>query len=136
MYHCGLASVARGAGHAPILVMMFLGIFRHLRANGYERGYAKVSNPKIAATFRKLERLTGLRGVFSARAQVEPSTFSNDGHAPFSEYEFPIVLYSWPMTFTKGRHNQSAMSLLSLPKMVLGLIKRNARGSLIPFKVR
>ncbi len=136
VYHCGLASVARGTGHAPILVMMFLGIFRHLRASGYKRGYAKVSNPRIAATFRKLERLTGIHGVFSARAKVEASTFCHDGDVPFSGREFPIVLYSWPMTFTKGRHNESALRLLSLPKVVLGLTQQSGVSSLIPFKVR
>ena len=95
-FHSGLAAVHAQEGNAAILMMMMLSATKTLKARGYTKGYAKVTNEAVVRRFQKLERLAR-RAVFRCLKQVKPSDFEWQGAKPFQSLKGSSYLYAWEL---------------------------------------
>ncbi len=59
LFYCDLAATDPKIADKHVLAALTLGIFDHMTARGFKRGYAKVTNPRMIERLRGFERLLG-----------------------------------------------------------------------------
>lgn len=99
MVYCALAAVKPGRHKAPILGLMTVAVSTLMVPRGYSKGYAKVTNPRIIANFRKLERLLG-RTVFTVTLEKSDKDFPPGRFAPL--VDFYVAVVHWNLAFLNG----------------------------------
>ena len=78
VYYCGLAAVAPDQSRSGILlILMILECYAQLKAKGYHRGFARVTNARIGRQMKKIERIFRRR-IFTWSAEIFPAEFDGD----------------------------------------------------------
>jgi hypothetical protein len=117
MVYCALAAVKPGRHEAPILGMMTTAVTTFMVPRGYTKGYAKVTNPRIIANFRKIERLLG-RKLFIVTQEKSEKDFSPGRFAPLNDFNVAVVYWNlafldgqgeWLKNFAKSRSQSSIL---------------------------
>jgi hypothetical protein len=96
VFHCAIAAVRPGRQIAPVLTVLIAGIWRHMIRKGYQRGYAKVTNPRVLDNMRKAERIAR-RGIFVFTTERTEADFAPDRFAPLTK--FRVALVTWRLNF-------------------------------------
>ncbi len=95
LYYCGLAAVAPGHRlSGVILLMMIFKNYSHLKAKGFRRGYAKVTNARIGIQLEKLNRIFR-RNIFTPISEISPANFMVQNKFPLATFRGTISLITW-----------------------------------------
>lgn len=95
VYYTGLAAVAPGQRRKGLLLItMILECYSRLKGKGYRCGFAKVTNARIGAQMKRIERIFR-REIFTRSAEIFPSEFKVQGQFPFAAFRGSINLIIW-----------------------------------------
>lgn len=96
LVYCALAAVKPGRHRAPILSMLTMAVSARMIPRGYSKGYAKVTNPRIIANFRKIERLLG-GNLFFLSEEKSAKDFPPGAFSPLTDFYVAVVY--WNLAF-------------------------------------
>lgn len=115
--YCALVAVRSGARprpragakaqSVPVLTLITAAVSALMLPKGYQKGYAKITNPRVIATFLKLERRLGRR-IFWVSTPVTEKNFEPGRFAPLSQFSVTVVC--WNLAFW-SRPDQISLSL-------------------------
>ena len=99
VFYCGLAAVTSQHRHSPVLPLMMSGVYLHLFRLGYQRGYAKVTNPAITGRMRRFNRLSRFR-AFTVVEEKSDQDLPGLAKGPLKR--FRVALLAFPVVGGTG----------------------------------
>ncbi|MBM4252690.1 MAG: hypothetical protein FJ146_12015 [Deltaproteobacteria bacterium] len=98
LFYCDLAATDPQYADKHVLAALTLGIFDHLSAMGFKRGYAKVTNERMMARLRGFERLLW-RPIFTELCRQRSAAGSE------------VIAVGWSLDFWQSRFKARVSSI-------------------------